>query len=45
MGVALRPLLAEYKESPGWEGLGGVAAIDAFNALYQFLSEIGRAHV
>ena len=43
MGVALRPLLAEYKESPGWEGLGGIAAIDAFNALYQFLSGIRQA--
>ncbi|MEA5037166.1 hypothetical protein SDC9_29219 [bioreactor metagenome] len=43
MGVALRPLLAEYKESPGWDGLGGIAAIDAFNALYQFLSGIRQA--
>ena len=43
MGVALRPLLAEYKETPGWEGLGGVAAVDAFNALYQFLSGIRQA--
>ncbi|WP_319379430.1 flap endonuclease-1 [uncultured Methanocorpusculum sp.] len=43
MGVALRPLLAEYKESPGWEGLGGIAAVDAFNALYQFLSGIRQA--
>lgn len=43
MGVALRPLLAEYKETPGWEELGGVAAIDAFNALYQFLSGIRQA--
>jgi len=43
MGVALRPLLAEYKESPGWEGLGGIAAIDGFNALYQFLSGIRQA--
>lgn len=43
MGVALRPLLAEYKESPGWDELGGIAAIDAFNALYQFLSGIRQA--
>jgi len=43
MGVALRPLLADYKESPGWEDLGGVAAIDAFNALYQFLSGIRQS--
>lgn len=43
MGVALRPLLAEYKESPGWDGLGGIAAVDAFNALYQFLSGIRQA--
>jgi len=43
MGVALRPLLADYKESPGWDGLGGIAAIDAFNALYQFLSGIRQS--
>ena len=43
MGGALRPLLADYKESPGWDGLGGIAAIDAFNALYQFLSGIRQS--
>lgn len=40
MGVALRPLLADYKETLSWDQLGGVAAIDAYNALYQFLSGI-----
>lgn len=43
MGVALRPLIAEYKENPGWEKLGGTAAIDAYNALYQFLSGIRQS--
>lgn len=43
MGVALRPLLADYKQNPGWEGLNGVAAVDAYNALYQFLSGIRQA--
>ncbi|HJK17833.1 MAG TPA: flap structure-specific endonuclease, partial [Methanocorpusculum sp.] len=40
MGVALRPLIADYKETLGWDQLGGTAAIDAYNALYQFLSGI-----
>ncbi|MDR3101864.1 MAG: flap endonuclease-1 [Methanocalculaceae archaeon] len=40
MGVALRPLLADYKTSLSWDELGGIAAIDAYNALYQFLSGI-----
>lgn len=40
MGVALRPLIADYKVSLAWEQLGGTAAIDAYNALYQFLSGI-----
>ncbi|MDV0442866.1 flap endonuclease-1 [Methanorbis rubei] len=40
MGVALRPLIADYKEVLPWDRLGGIAAIDAFNALYQFLSGI-----
>jgi flap endonuclease-1 len=40
MGVALRPLIADYKESPEWNQLSGTAAIDAYNALYQFLSGI-----
>ncbi|MDO5844779.1 MAG: flap structure-specific endonuclease, partial [Methanocorpusculum sp.] len=43
MGVALRPLLADYKENPGWEGLNGIAAVDAYNALYQFLSGIRQS--
>lgn len=40
MGVALRPLIADYKEVLAWDQLGGVAAVDAYNALYQFLSGI-----
>lgn len=40
MGVALRPLIADFRETPGWDMLGGIAAIDAYNALYQFLSGI-----
>lgn len=40
MGVALRDILAEYKSTVEWESLAGVAAIDAHNALYQFLSII-----
>lgn len=40
MGVALRDVLAEYKTPVAWENLHGVAAIDAHNALYQFLSII-----
>lgn len=43
MGVGLRPLLDGCIESPGWECLGGTAAIDAYNALYQFLSGIRQA--
>ncbi|MDI6718498.1 MAG: flap endonuclease-1 [Methanomicrobiales archaeon] len=40
MGVAIRDILIEYKKTVGWETLSGVAAIDANNALYQFLSII-----
>ncbi|HJJ98667.1 MAG TPA: flap endonuclease-1 [Methanocorpusculum sp.] len=40
MGVALRPLIADYREALAWDQLGGTAAIDAYNALYQFLSGI-----
>ena len=40
MGVALRDVLAEYKIPVAWETLRGVAAVDAHNALYQFLSII-----
>ncbi len=43
MGVALRALLDGCIESPGWDTIGGVAAIDAYNALYQFLSGIRQA--
>lgn len=40
MGVALRDILAEYKTPVPWESLPGIAAIDAHNAFYQFLSII-----
>lgn len=40
MGVALRDILVDYKTAVNWESLPGVAAIDAHNALYQFLSII-----
>jgi len=40
MGVALRDILAEYKTPVTWEALPGIAAVDANNALYQFLSII-----
>jgi len=40
MGVALRDILAPYRDPIGWEGLCGAAAIDAHNALYQFLTII-----
>jgi len=40
MGVALRDILAPYKRPVGWDGLCGTAAIDAHNALYQFLTII-----
>ncbi|HUH79671.1 MAG TPA: flap endonuclease-1 [Methanoregula sp.] len=40
MGVALRDIVAEYKTPVTWEALPGIAAIDANNALYQFLTII-----
>lgn len=40
MGVALRDIIAEYKTPVTWEALPGIAAIDANNALYQFLTII-----
>jgi len=40
MGVALRDILLDYKAPVSWDGLSGVAAIDASNALYQFLTII-----
>jgi flap endonuclease-1 len=40
MGVALRDIIADYKTPVTWEALPGVAAIDANNALYQFLTII-----
>jgi flap endonuclease-1 len=40
MGVALRDIIADYKTPVAWESLPGVAAIDANNALYQFLTII-----
>ncbi|HJJ30817.1 MAG TPA: flap endonuclease-1 [Methanocorpusculum sp.] len=43
MGVAVRAILEGCIENPGWENLSGTAAIDAYNALYQFLSGIRQA--
>ncbi|MDD1661698.1 MAG: flap structure-specific endonuclease, partial [Methanomicrobiales archaeon] len=40
MGVDIRDILLPYKKVVGWETLAGVAAVDAHNALYQFLSII-----
>jgi flap endonuclease-1 len=40
MGVAIRDILADFKSTVEWESLAGVAAVDAHNALYQFLSII-----
>jgi flap endonuclease-1 len=40
MGVAIRDIIAEYKTPVTWESLQGIAAIDANNALYQFLTII-----
>ncbi len=40
MGVAIRDILADCKETLTWDGLSGTAAVDAHNALYQFLSII-----
>jgi flap endonuclease-1 len=40
MGVAIRDIIAGYKTPVTWESLPGIAAIDANNALYQFLTII-----
>ncbi len=40
MGVPLRDIIADYKVPVTWESLAGIAAIDANNALYQFLTII-----
>ncbi len=40
MGVALRDIIADYKTPVSWESLPGIAAVDANNALYQFLTII-----
>ncbi|MCU0632595.1 MAG: flap endonuclease-1 [Methanolinea sp.] len=40
MGVAFRDLLGDYKDPVTWETLAGIAAVDAHNAIYQFLSII-----
>ena len=40
MGVAIRDILADCKETLTWDELSGTAAVDAHNALYQFLSII-----
>lgn len=40
MGVALRDIIADYKTPVTWDALSGIAAIDANNALYQFLTII-----
>nr|WP_319539248.1 flap endonuclease-1 [uncultured Methanospirillum sp.] len=40
MGVALRDIIAPYKHPAEPQDLTGVASVDAYNALYQFLSII-----
>jgi len=40
MGVAIRDILTEYRARVSWEELAGVAAVDGYNALYQFLTII-----
>lgn len=40
MGVALRDIVIEYRSPVSWDALSGIAAIDASNALYQFLTII-----
>jgi len=40
MGVALRDLVAQFKVPAAWETLKGVAAVDTYNTLYQFLTTI-----
>lgn len=43
MGVSIRPLLEGCRHPVGFADIPGVAAIDANNALYQFLSIIRQA--
>jgi len=40
MGVAIRDILLDYKRPAEWDFLRGIAAVDAHNAIYQFLSII-----
>ena len=40
MGVAIRDIVADFKTPVTWDSLPGVAAIDANNAFYQFLTII-----
>ncbi|QYZ78532.1 flap endonuclease-1 [Methanofollis formosanus] len=40
MGVALRDIIKDYRQETDLEEMRGVVAVDAFNALYQFLSII-----
>lgn len=40
MGVAIRELLVDCKHEVTWQDLPGIAAVDANNALYQFLTII-----
>lgn len=40
MGVAIRDIVGDCKETLTWADLPGTAAVDAHNALYQFLSII-----
>ncbi len=40
MGVALRDIISPYKHQAEFQDLTGIASIDAYNALYQFLSII-----
>jgi flap endonuclease-1 len=40
MGVALRDIVLDYKTPVSWDALSGIAAVDASNALYQFLAII-----
>ncbi|HOB07173.1 MAG TPA: flap endonuclease-1 [Methanoculleus sp.] len=40
MGVAIRDILVDCREPVSWDDLSGIAAVDAHNALYQFLTII-----
>ncbi|MHC1629812.1 MAG: flap endonuclease-1 [Methanoculleaceae archaeon] len=40
MGIAIRDILNDYCVRVSWEDLRGIAAVDAFNAIYQFLAII-----